>query len=140
MKALFPDIIISLFHINVVHALDPPLWNDKGAQNPVHDTDDQGTEHCRPETYYLKTGYNPGGHFEEERIDHECKKAEGQDIDRQGQNEQDGAKKDVQNTQDGGRQKGTKKTGYPDSFDKVGCHHNGRGQDQPLYEDSFHGR
>lgn len=83
IKALFPDVIISFFHINIVYALNPPLWNGKGTQNPVYDTNDQGTEYRRPEAIHLKPGYNAGSHLQKERIYYECEKSKGEYIDRE---------------------------------------------------------
>ncbi len=127
---LLPPSPTPVSHVEILH---PPLIIDEGCQEPVHDTDDQRTEHRGPEAVHVKSRYHPCGHFEHHGVDHKSEKAKGQYVDGESKEKQDRTEEGVQDSQNCGREKSTEESPHHDSIEQVGCDHNRGREHQPSY-------
>jgi len=108
----FPAIAVLALQVDIFHPADPTLIRHEGCQQPVDDAYDERAENSRPEAIHMESRDNPRSHFQHQGVDYEGKKAKGNNINRQSENDKDRAKKSVQYSQYGRRKKSRKDTAH----------------------------
>ena len=74
------------------------LGRQKTGQDPAHDADQNGAEHCAPETIDVETPYNGRHQQEHQPVNDQQEQAKRQDRNRKGEKDQDGSKNGVDNS------------------------------------------
>ena len=120
-----------------VDILNRSALADKCGQQPANDTDEQGSQQGAAEAVHIEAADDPGGHHQEQGVDDKGEQAEAENVQREGQNQQDGSEEGVQNSQNGRSQNGRGQSRDANAIDHVRGHEYGKRQKQPSDDDPF---
>ncbi len=88
-------------------------------KEPTNKADYQSPDYCGPKAMDHKSFDDQGDKPEHGAVNDQSKKPQGDDIDRQGQDDQDRTNKGIKDTQQGGSQNQGRRSCNLDSFDEI---------------------
>src|SRR5208337_3039295 len=103
---------------------DPAPLIDKRTEQPTHKADYERSENRRPEPKDVKAGNHSGNHLQKQGVYNECKKAQSEDIDRKGDNDQYRPEQGIQYAEDQRGKKGRREAPHNYAVEQVGSKNN----------------
>jgi len=107
---------------------------DKDIQEKAHNRHDNRSQECRPETVNAESTHDLGGKEYHEGIDDKGEKAQGKDIQRQGQEDKDRTEKCIQESDHQGREKKRPAVLDRNPLYHPGCDRQRNGADEPFHQ------
>jgi hypothetical protein len=115
-----------------------PLRIEQQIQQADGDTEDKGADKGMPEAVNGEAFDEPGGTVEQKTVNDEGEEPEGQDIDRQGKEGEEGFYKGVEQSEDQGGNGGSLPSVAVDAGNYVDSHDKAQAVQEPSHEKVFH--
>ena len=81
-----------------IYGFHPPAITDERVESPAYQTDDHRAEERGTESLHVQTVANPGSHHQQKSVNDKSEETEGENVDRQGKDDQNWPKKSIKNS------------------------------------------